>query len=229
MAISSVGDVTGSTTTGTSVTITLPGGIAENDVVYAGVMSSEAVDVDCSEGSGTYTELADLYADDISNTNFCVYRKVQGGTPDSSVTITSRTTSGGSLGVAKTLRGVDTTTPEDAPTTTATGIDSGTPDPPSIATATADAWVLPFAGSSEGDAVTNAPNNYSDLIDVQGANRNAMCSRREIASPATEDPDPYADVVGIADDCWAAATVAVRPAGGGGGGPAVVLMGQALF
>lgn len=208
MAISLVGNASGGPGN-PSVTVTLPAGIAQNDVVYAQCHSTAISDIDIVENSGTYTELADLYVNDTADTNFGLYRKVQGATPDSSVAING---GGVTVAVAMTLRGGDTTTPEDAATTTASAMNSGTPDPPSIVTVTANAWVLAFGGSSEADAVINPPTNYTDLIDIQNTNSNAMASRRLIASPATEDPGTYADVVGTTADSWAAATVAVRPA-----------------
>jgi len=213
VAISLVGTSTGGPTLN-DVTITLPAGIAQNDVVYAAGMTGTIADQDVTESSGTYTELADLYSNDTNDTNLGVYRKVQGATPDSSVTIDAGTNN---IGVALTLRGVNTTTPEDATTTTATAPNNGTPDPPSIVTATANAWVLPFAASSEGDAVTNPPTNYTNLVDIQDGPRNVMASSREIASPGTEDPGAYDDIAGQTSDSWSAATVAVRPA------PAVIM------
>lgn len=205
MAISSVGDTSGSGTS--TVTITLPGGIATGDVVYAWGGGSQTSDADVTESSGTYTELADLYSDDGGDCNFGLYRKVQGATPDSSVTIDF--VSGNGSGVAKTLSGVDNTTPEDATTTTATGINGGTPDPPSITTANADAWVIAWGGSTELDAVTNPPTNYTGLIDIQSG-RNSMAAHRLIVSPGAEDPATFADITGQATDSWVAATVAVR-------------------
>lgn len=212
------------TTSGNSisadVTLTHPGGIAENDVVYVSAMSTTLFGSDLNMAMVTtgYTELADLYANDAQDTNFGVFRKRMGATPDSTAVVdyVGSVFSDNLDAVEHVLIGVDTTTSEDATTTTATGIDSGTPNPPSITTATANAWVLACAGSTEGDAVSNPPTNYINLIDIQNAStNNVMMASREITSPGAEDPGTYADIVGGTDDSWCAATVAVRPAATG--------------
>lgn len=212
MAISLVGNAVGDLAD--PPVVTLPGGIAENDVVYAASATSNTSDADVTESSGTYAQIADLYANDTTDNNFGVFRKVQGGTPDSTVSVDAGAS--GQASIAMTLRGADTTTPEDQTTAVTTAIDGGTPDPPAIVTVTANAWVLAFAGSSEADAVTNPPTDYTDLVDQQGVNRNVMAARREIAAPGSENPGTYADIVGTTADTWCAATIAVRPAADAG-------------
>jgi hypothetical protein len=218
MAITFVGSNTGTGSGATTITIPMPVGVATGDVVYVAAMSSQTVDVDCTEGSGTWTEIADLYANDTDDCNLCVFRKVMGGTPDTDVTLTVRTTAGASVGLSYALRGVDTTTPEDATATTATSADASKPDPPSITTVTANAWVIAIGGSSEADAVTNPPTNYSNLAvntDGGGLLRNVMMASREIASPGAEDPAVFNDISGTTSDSWCAVSVAVRPAASG--------------
>ena len=202
------------------LTITLPAGIAENDVCYVAFSSGVSADVDLTMTTTGYSELADLYSNDTSDSCLGVFRKKQGATPDSTAICTESGAESGTTGIAgvvTVLIGVDTTTQEDAATTTATATDSGTPDPPAIVTATAGAWVLAIGSSSEADAVSNAPTNYTNLIDRQTAlitNTNIMMSTREIWSHKKENPGKYADISGNTLDSWCAATVAVRPAGG---------------
>jgi hypothetical protein len=212
MAITLVGSNTNSAAAA-NLTIDLSGiAIQEGDVVYVAT-SGNGNDLDVTEDSGTYTELAtDLFADDSANLNFAVFRKVQTATPDTSVTINNGAANT-IAGLAYVLRGVDNTTPEDvAPVPLSSTAGTGTPDPPAIDTATAGAWVLPFAGSTEADDVTSAPTDYTDLVDVQGTNVNVMVSRREIASPGTENPGTYGGISGTTADPVCAITVAVRPA-----------------
>lgn len=216
MAISLVGTNSATATGGADVSITLPVGTAENDVVYASFSQQIGSDLNMAMTTSGYTELADLYANDNNDASLGVYRKVQGATPDTT-SVWDNGFSAAAGGVCMVLRGVDTTTPEDATTTTATGTNGATPDPPSINTATAAAWTLACASSTEPDAVSNPPTNYTDLIDTTfGTIGNVMMARREIASPATEDPGTYADISGQDTDSWCAATVAVKPAAGGG-------------
>ena len=205
MAISFVGGDSGNGST--AVTLNLPGGIAQNDVVIAAHMGSLTSNRDM-DISG-YQELADLYQDDTTDTNLGVFRKVMGATPDSTVAFADQ---GVNACVFHCWRGVNTTTPEDATTTVGGAIDGATPDPPAINTATANAVVLAIGASSEADAVTNAPSGYGNLFDSQGNSANCAISSKSVASPTTEDPATYGDIVGTTADSWAAATVALRPA-----------------
>jgi hypothetical protein len=212
MAISLVGSNTNSAAAA-DITIDLSGiAIQEGDVVYVAT-SGNGLDLDVTENSGTYTELGpDQFADDSSNLNFAVFRKVQGSTPDTSVTINNAGATA-CAGLVYVLRGVDNTTPEDAePTVIASTAGTGTPNPSGIDTVTAGAWVLPFGGSSEADDVTDPPADYTDLVDVQGTAVNVMVSRREIAEPGFENPGSYGGISGSTADPFCAITVAVRPA-----------------
>lgn len=202
---------------GTDATITLPVGTAADDVVYVAFMCAGTADANLAMITSGYTELVDRYENDNTDTNFGVFRKIMGGTPDSSAQVNTPAANS-ACAVCHVWTGADTTTPEDAATTQAGATNGGTPDPPSIVTVTANAVVLAIGGSSEGDAVTNAPTGYGNLIDIQGTDRNCMMSSKLVASPTTEDPGTYADITGTGADSWCAATVAIRPAAGGGGG-----------
>lgn len=193
-------------------TVTLPVGTATDDVVYVAFNTpgTSNIDQDLVMITTGYTELADLFQNDLSDTQLGVFRKIMGATPDSSAQCETTTTNG--IAVCHVWTGVDLTTPEDATTTTAGATDDGTPQPPSIVTATANAIVLAIGGSSEADAVTNAPTGYSNLIDLQHTAMNVMISSKLVASPGTETPGRYADIAGTAADTWCAATVAIRPA-----------------
>lgn len=208
---------TASNTGTTNVTVTLPGGVQQDDVVYVWACSSSTSDINVAEGSGNYAELADLYSNDNTDINCGLYRRVQPASPDTSVTVDAGDTHAAVMIV---LRCVDTATPEDAATTTIQAqTNGGTPNPPSITTVTDNAWVLPWGGSSEADAVSNPPTNYGNLIDIQGTAVNAMGATRLIAAFGAEDPGTYADVVGTVADSWVAATLAARPDAGAGCNP----------
>lgn len=190
-------------------TITLPGGTATGDVVYAWYCMSQPVNTNYNMTMTTagYTELADLFADSTGDTNLGVYRKVQGVTPDSTAVFKDVDGARPTSCCLYVLTGVNAT-PEDATTTTATG-GSGAPNSPSITTVTAGAWVLSLAGR----IVTNTdppPTNYINF--VQDATRNlAGGATREITSPGAEDPASWASSGG-SNVGWCAVSVAVRPA-----------------
>lgn len=218
MAITLVGTASASTINDTNVTVTLPVGTTTDDVVYAAFCFGDPTDRDVGIVTSGYTELADLFANDNRDINFAVYRKVMGGTPDTTVEFDTPTATGNiaAAGAVVVLRGVDTTTPEDATTTTATGIDGSQVDPPSITTATNGAWVIAAAGWTN-LAVPTAPSGYSNLIEDSGddaQDANIMMATKEIATAGAENPGVFGNTVGAGTDAWCAVTIAVKPSGG---------------
>lgn len=206
-----------------TITVNMPSGTTTDDVVYCVSTAAATTDLDLVEDSTTWTELTgtDLYSNDTEDTNSAVFRKVQGGSPDASVTFSG----GGSVnraGICYAFSGANTTTPEDQTPTTVSGAAQSTPvtDPASIVTQTANAWVLVFGVNTEADTVT-APTNYENLAQQAwpaSAVRNAHGATRVIASPTTEDPGTFGGIAGSNSDSFTAVTIAIRPAGGGGGG-----------
>ena len=197
----------GSALSGGNVTVTLPVGTAEGDVVYANAVVTNGLDVgdiDMVPTSSGWTELADLYRNDVNACNQGVYRKVMGSTPDTTFEFPG--TGNANDGAAVTLivlRGVDTTTPEDTAVTTAGGISSGQPNNPAITTVTAHAWVLALGASSEFVNVALPPANYINLRDTRASDINAansMLATREITVPGAEDPAVWSDIVGGTSD-----------------------------
>lgn len=217
MAISLVGTATNTGLDGSNVSLTLPVGTTTGDVVYVAYTTAATSDQNLSMVTSGYTELADLYSNDTEDTNLGAYRKVQGGSPDS----TAQVTGGGGLndGVAAlcyVLRGVDTTTPEDATTTTATGTDSGRPDGASITTVTNGAWVLVLGGSSDDANTAIAPSGYTNLVAApNGSDTNdthVVGATKEVVTAGAENPAVFTGLASFNTSySWAAATVAVRP------------------
>lgn len=220
---------------GLDMTVTHPGGIAENDVVYLAYNHAGEVDVDMLVVSPSgYTELADLYSDDTVDANGGYYRKVMGATPDSTVTVDHK----GGLqysvnAVEHVWSGVDTTTPEDATTTTATDTNSSLSDSPSITTVTANAIILTVGAvgvTNLTDATKTEPTGYSNPVVAahsgsSGWSGGCWMASKLIASPGAENPGAWSGGTSNNDSAWTAATIAIRPAAGA----AAQLMGQAIL
>lgn len=216
MALSLRGSATGHGESAAAVTVNLPGGTTTDDVVIVGWSVESTSDLNLSLTTSGYTELADLYADDTDDTNLGVYRKIMGGTPDSTV-VGPNVGNGSKAMVVHVWTGADTTTPEDATTTTATGIDTQYPDPASITTATDNAVVVVVAGNPSQDDTVTAPSGYTNSIAVASTTGGADCSAymasKAVASAGAENPGAWGAMGGAdATWCWAAATVAIRPA-----------------
>jgi hypothetical protein len=216
MAISHVGTSVGSSGgTGTALSVNMPVGVQQGDVAYALMGGSAGTARTITENSGTWTQLGGgtLTAADTLDASFALFRKVMGATPDTTCDCTASADLTSRVGLIKVIRGVDTTTPEDATTTTATGSDSPDPDPASITTVTDGAWVIAFVGSTQGGTYT-FPGDYGNTVSESAADNesSAAAADKLIATAGAEDPGIFDVGAGGTADSWVAFTVAARPA-----------------
>lgn len=205
------------------VTVTLPVGTTTGDVVFSAYSEADTADRNAAMVTTGYTELADLYSNDNNDTNLGVFRKVQGGTPDTTAVFDSLSGDSG-RGVACTtivLTGVDTTTPEDAtPSPDGANINSAVVDAPSVTTVTNNAMVLAIGANSTSNTnhsdVITAPTNYINLETElgNGSGRDAwiMLATRIKTPAGAEDPGVFGGITTSTNDSWCAASIAVRPA-----------------
>ena len=152
MAISFVGSAENSAIDGADVTLTLPA-MNQNDLVVVAYAIGVVTDENMAMVTAGYTEVADLYADNILglDTNLGVYWKVMGATPDTTAVVDGLGGVDASVAaVCMVFRDVDTTTPMDVTPTTATAADTMHPDPPSIDFLDAAAWTV-IVGASGHD------------------------------------------------------------------------------
>ena len=228
MAISFVSSSTGASANGNPITLTLPSSMAQDDFVIVALAVPYVTDVVLVSGinSDGWTQLADLYEADTETLNFAVWCKFMPATPDVNVLLWGP---GGALtegdsAVAMAFRGVDRSNPFDAVSTTATGTNTANPDPASI-TISGDpgVWVVAAVasatdnGPSSGSAGYSAfPSGYAtNATSNAGADTNdSVVGLAYNSSPSTtENPGTFtyvnADAVTY---CWAAATMAIRPA-----------------
>jgi hypothetical protein len=211
MAISLVGTVTGGAANGADVTLTLPGGIAENDLVcvFGGSYQGFA-----SAGVSTsgYTENTD-YLGATMELSFS-YKKM-GASPDASVTgIGSGNSNLASAYVAMVFRGVDTSTPIDATTVTTEGSGSS-PNSASITTVTNGAAVISAVISDNQDTSVTAPTGYGNTANGNASDllsTTVAAAWKAVSSAGAENPEPWTT---WSNREWSALTVALRPAASG--------------
>lgn len=188
---------------GANATITWPT-LAQDDVAFVGV-ARRGTPALTTTG---YTEIASATSGSLT---FKVFRKVQGASPDANVVATGDGDANHAMeAVGLVLRGVDTTTPEDATPTTGTGT-STDPDGPSITTATDGAWVLSFAASEVHDLAVTLPSGYSNQASGSATDTNpasAGVATKEVATAGAENPGAWTNWL---SGTWAGITVAVRP------------------
>ncbi len=211
MAISLVGSPTeNSAINGANFTLTLPSGLAENDVVYvfaAGHSYDSSLYVTTS--SSGWTRVADRLGTYVAG---AIFRKKMGATPSTSINITfllSDTDDAGAA-IAFALRGVDTTTQEDA-TTTEADIVSAYPNSPSITTATSGAWVFSFFATNATDLTPTAPTGYSNQVDRSPIDVHQLTiggAAKTVSLAGAENPGAWG---GWNGGSGVAFTLAVRP------------------
>ena len=207
--------------TGSDLNMTLPGGVATNDVVY--VCGGGGSDANDNPGVSTadYIELADLYSNDTDDSNFSANRKVMGGTPDSSVDCLAPANFDGLAYCVHVWRGQDLTTPEDTATTTVTTLNTPVVDSPSITTVTRNAVVLSCGGgaTTSGDGSVTAPSGYINAVVGFGEPNDgsteftAVMASKVVNVPGAENPaawGTWTDPDNAASYC--AVSIAIRPA-----------------
>jgi len=195
------------------------------DVVYVYGGRAATVDDNVSMSTAGYTELADQRANDTADANAGLFRKVMGGTPDTSaVIVVNGTATNGAFALAMVFSGVDNTTPEDVATTVGSGTNGNLANPPSNTPSTAGAWPVTFyAGATEGTSPTGptAPGDITNFVSVTNA---GGTSRRGQGGAGTKtdwtsgafDPAAWSGTTNAATDSWVAAHAVLRPAAGGG-------------
>ena len=208
---------------GGDVVLTLDGSPAEDDVIIivgsVGDDASGAISAPSGNNSGAATQLQ-LQDDAAQDYSGGVWALVVGSTPDTTITMSGT----GSSAEATTanclvLRGVDTSTIEDA-TATKTGPSSAVtnPDLGSITTASDGAFViLGVVGKTTDSTISAAPTGYTDGGYAFGVDTRRAISNlayKEVATAAAEDPGAYSGWDSVDFTGW---TIAIRPAGGSGG------------
>lgn len=126
--------------------------------------------------------------------------------------------------IAVALRGVNTTTPLDTTPTTASNINTGVPNPPSITPSTAGALIVymggaaQLSGTSGTTALTvptgmnGAATHYKQIQMLNGTDCAAAVGLKKDWASGAVNPAVFGGSTSTANDSWAAATFAIRPA-----------------
>lgn len=198
----------GNNINGGDVTLTFNVAPIAGDVVYVFGGHGAATNTIGPSTAG-YTALV---SDTSTTCKFGVWRKVMGSSPDTTVVCQGGGNAADAVAYCSlVLRGVDTSTPEDATTTTATG-SSTNPDPPSITTVKSGAWVLALSSSVVNDTTPGTITNYVNTVSSTATDTNPFTTAgatRSIAAPGAENPAAWST---WSTGVWFAASVAVRPA-----------------
>lgn len=221
MAISFVSAATAGAADGGDPSLTLSS-VQENDLVIVAVneAGNGSVDIDVSMTTSGYTEIADLFADDVAETNLGVFYKFMPATPDATAVGNGSGDTNNAVHAAyMAFRGVDLTTPFDVSSTTATGTNTFDPDPPSIDYTSSGVWVVVAAGSAHnlgiGESYTFPTGYTTDAVSDSTDDDNDATVGMGYNSGPGDPEDPGALAHSGTDSgafSWAAVTMALRPA-----------------
>jgi hypothetical protein len=195
--------------------------LQQNDFIVVAAVVSDTADFAMSTSSADWTEETELYADGTSDTNFAVYTKFMGASPDANIVIVGNASaSSATAAVAMAFRGVDTANPLDVAIATATGTATGRPNPPSVTPLTEGAWVVVCGGAAAGigGAFTNpgdlsaTTNHFRSVSRAETTDGTAGMGIKTDWASGAFDPAEWTGGSTNAADSWAAATLALRPA-----------------
>jgi hypothetical protein len=229
VAITRVGAITSSTagvaaTAGGQLTIPISTltGLAAGDYliisIVDGLSTTDVTGPATASGNSSgavFNKVVDSYGNDTNDTNLFVYTGFVGGTVDTSVVLTGLTASRNYAIVVSAYRGVNTTTPLDVTTVVATpGTNTDLANPPAITPTTAGTKIVAVYGGAQGTSTAwGAPAsgvaNFTQGRSVSTSKGITAQADADWTSGAF-DPAIVSSGDANAQDCWCAATLALR-------------------
>jgi len=212
-----------------SISLTsLTGGLASSPsagdlvVIVIGSCGPQTSDYDVKMTTSGYTEQVELFASDTVKTNFGVFTKFMGATPDTTAVGASGFNSQFRVMLVQVWRGVNQTTPMDVTLTSTTGTDGATVDAPSITPTTPKSVVLAIGSAADVLTASNALSALtvpSGMTNFVGRDCFYASFRVEAAGIASVEwtggaynPAAFGGGSTYNGASWAAATLALRPA-----------------
>ena len=226
MAISRIGGTTGNNINAGSITLTLPGSMAVDDLILIayGVGDDDFTQPTLAMTTAGYTELttSTLSADGgtAGDGNLAVFYKFHNGTDTNAVTTASGTgTDSSTAACLQVFRGVATVAdggPLEITIQTATGTSGGDPNPPSVSgfTEATSCVVIACACGNSAALTLTAPTNYTTnaLNAVGDDNFDVSVGLAYRLSGASDPEDPGIFTDSGAGAAWCAATMVLKEA-----------------
>jgi len=214
---SKVGATSGNSTI--SLTSGLTGGIAssvsDGDLVIAVFATGSSADrtLAITDGTNNYTLIgSELWSNDTNDTNLRVAYKFVSGDTSTTFGPTGNAQDAGAMAVYV-FRGVDAS-PLDVSATTATGLSSTAADPPSIEPVTAGAFIVCIGATSEEPTFT-VPSDLIDFLQVRQTDTYPVAlgiGHKDDWTSGAFDAAAFAPSFSDSIPCWAAMSIALRPA-----------------
>lgn len=165
-----------------------------------------------------YTEVTELYANSVTDTNLAIAYKFMGSTPDTTFVLTGGTLNTDDAGAVavQVFRNVKSSQPLDVATQTTVVNNSVIVNPPSITPITSGSWIV--AGGAGGHRAGNQNYFGSNLTSLVKASANlnndvSVVAGHHVWTSSVFDPTAFTLGVGIdsTDYSNASATVALKP------------------
>lgn len=227
MAISFIGSAVDSASPNQTVSVTLPGGMATDDlIIVAAAVGDTANNGMAAPTEGGYTRIgaATIYSNDVADVNLDLYYKFHNGT-DTTVSFDAvGGTNASNAAVVMVFRGVKLVAdggPFDTAVSTTSGINSSDADPPSHDwSGAAGVWTVLAAATGHTGGVTASftfPTGYTTNADQRAHNdtTDVLVGMGYNTSPSDpEDPGALtaANIGTAGDNAWAAVTMSLSPA-----------------
>lgn len=224
MAITRVGGTNGGAANAGAVTLTLPGGMAVDDLIIVayGNGDNDATNPTLTMTTAGYTNLlgSTLHGNNATNGDgsLAIFYKFHNGSDTTAVCAAGGTgTDSASAAALQVFRGVSKGTPFEVTSTTATGTTGGDPNPPSISSFTEADCTVVIAGcvaSATSPLTLTAPTNYTTNAQ-NGTGTDTFSASTGLAyrlSGAADPEDPGVFTDSGTGGGWAAVTMVLRPA-----------------
>lgn len=219
MAISYIASATNNTGSSTSITVSVPTGTQDGDVMIAAYGNGQ--DDGTTPAISGWTSIGYVEDATISNNTLALFYRVASSEPASYTMTYDSSTSNLTSGIISTFRGVDTTTPLDV-----TYVEGShylkeqnvtEANPPSITTTTNGAFVI-YVVHCKGAVVTaiTPASGYTEAAEIIGNNRYMQMAYKEVPTAGAEDPGVVVlvDAGGTLEDP-ATMVIAISPAASG--------------
>lgn len=200
----------------TSLTITKPTNLADDDVLYAGISRDAASSGDSITAPSGWTKLASSEIDNATYTAG-IYRKVIVTASGEPADYTwSWSGSENVAGWIVRVTGADTTTPEDLTPSSNTG-DSNAPRCSGLTTVTGDTLILAVGGmNSKGAPNWTPPTSMTEIFDIASGGGGGAAAHVQASAAEVNQPGPGAtgdkDFATVDTAEWVCFLIAIRPA-----------------
>lgn len=190
-AITHVATTTADHNTSPDITVNIPSGTQDNDVMFACYSNGDAATTDITMSG--WTRITFEIESTFGNRTVAAFYKVASSEPASILMDNTGSTTNRTSATISTFRGVDTSTPLDVTYVKGSHytylVNDDTPAPAAITTNTNGAWVVTCLHEKEGTTSAIAPSSgYTERAEILNGNNVLHTQTKEVTTAGTETP-----------------------------------------